>query len=103
MIESTLRDVFGNESIVAIQAQFDDVYRLSFKDKSIIEHPDKFAEAIQYAFGSSSSLIMGEINRRLVQFLSLDLRVNSELVESDSYGFVILMARVSEYISDIQH
>ena len=82
-----MRKVFGEESIAAIEAQFDDVYRLSFNDNSIIENPDKFAEAIQYAFGASSTLIMAEINRKLAGMLGLDLRSNSELIESASYGF----------------
>jgi len=97
-IESTLREVFGDDFIVAIEAQFDEVYRLSFKDTSIIRHPDKFAEAIQYAFQTSSNLIMTEINKKLGELLSLDLRIHCELIESGTYGFVSLMSRIRKEI-----
>ncbi len=91
---STLREVFGDDFIVAIEAQFDDVYRLSFKDTSIIKNPDKFAEAIQYAFRTSSNLIMTEINKKLGELLSLDVRLHGELIESGTYGFVSLMYKI---------
>lgn len=95
---STLRVTFGDEFIVAIEAQFDEVYRLSFKDFSIIEHPDQFAEAIQYAFQTSSDLIMTEINRKVAELLSFDIRPNQELIESGGYGFVNLMYKIRKEI-----
>jgi len=94
VIVSTLEGTFGHDFIAAIQSQFDEIYKLSFKDFSIIEHPDQFAEAIQYAFQTSSDLIMAEINRKLVELLSIDLRSSQELVESGAYGFVNLMAKL---------
>ena len=94
VIVSTLEGTFGHDFIAAIQSQFDEIYKLSFKDFSIIEHPDHFAEAIQYAFQTSSDLIITEINRKLVELLSIDLRSNQELVESGAYGFLNLMAKL---------
>jgi len=93
----------GDDFVVAVEAQFDDVYRLSFKDASIIEHPDKFAEAIQYAFRTSADLIMTDINRKLAELLSLDLRVNAELIESGSYGLVSLMSKIRKDILTIEY
>jgi|GEM_PF-4657204 len=97
-IVSTLREVFGDDFIVAIEAQFDDVYRLSFRDSSIVKHPDKFAEAIQYAFRTSSNLIMTEINKKLGELLSLDFRYHVDLIESGTYGFVSLMSKIRKEI-----
>ena len=37
---------------------------------------------------------MTEINRKLVELFSIDLRSNEELVESGTYGFVNLMAKL---------
>jgi len=41
---------------------------------------------------------MTEINKKLGELLSLDVRIHCELIESGTYGFVSLMSKIRKEI-----
>ena len=88
-IKLTVEQTFGNEMLSAMESCFDNVYKISFKDNSIFDYPDKFAEALLYAFGEGREVMLKIINERLAKLASFkDLE---ELTESDAYAYVFLI------------
>jgi hypothetical protein len=87
-IISTLKNTFGEGIIPAMEGSFESAYKISFNDNSIFDYPDRFAEALLYAFGVGREPMLRLINERLAS--SLHLQNSEELADSGVYGYVLL-------------
>jgi hypothetical protein len=93
-IISVLDDTFGKGVTSAMESCFDSLYKISFADNSIVEYPDRFAEALQYAFGVGSEPMLNLINAKLGQLVSSEGTKDEDLVQSGTYGFVFLINKI---------
>jgi hypothetical protein len=93
-IISVLDDTFGKGVTSAMESCFDSLYKISFADNSIVEYPDRFAEALQYAFGVGSEPMLNLINAKLGQLVSSEGIKDEDLVQSGTYGFVFLINKI---------
>jgi hypothetical protein len=93
-IISVLDDTFGKGVTSAMESCFDSLYKISFADNSIVEYPDRFAEALQYAFGVGSEPMLNLINAKLGQLVSSEGMKDEDLVKSGTYGFVFLINKI---------
>ena len=85
----TLEDTFGKDLPPTMETCFDKLYQISFKDSSVFDYPDRFAEALLYAFGEGREPMLKVINERLAK---LQLCENvEELAKSGAYGYVFLI------------
>ena len=95
-IIATIEGTFGNEMLSAMEGCFDNVYKISFKDKSIFDYPDKFAEALLYAFGEGREPMLTLVNEKIANMISYkDLE---ELSLSAAYGYVFLINLIKRNI-----
>ena len=88
---SAFEDTFGKGITSAMESCFDSLYKISFKDNSIVEHPDRFAEALQYAFGVGSEPMLNIINEKLSQSVTAEKIKDEDIVKSGTYGLVFLI------------
>ena len=95
-IISTIETTFGKEILTAMESCFDTAYKISFKDNSIFDHADKFAEGLLYAFGEGREPILRLINERLAKLIMIEDA--EELTKSDAYGFVSLINMIKRKI-----
>lgn len=93
-IISVLDDTFGKGVTSAMESCFDSLYKISFADNSIVEYPDRFAEALQYAFGVGSEPMLNLINAKLGQLVPSEGMKDEDLVKSGAYGFVFLINKI---------
>jgi hypothetical protein len=92
-----LEDAFGKGLVESMEELFsDNLYKVSFKDNSIVEHPDKFVEALHYTFGSASKLILSMVNQKLA--LLVPFKGIYEITDSSAYGYVFLINRIKRMI-----
>ncbi len=95
-IIAAIEETFGKEMIPAMAGCFDNVYKISFKDNSIFNYPDGFAEALLYAFGEGREPMLKLINERLAKMILYeDLE---ELSVSAAYGYVFLINLIKRKI-----
>lgn len=91
-----IEETFGKEILPAMELCFDDAYKISFKDNSVFNYPDRFAEALLYAFGEGRETMLKLINNSLAEMISFeDLE---ELSMSSAYGYVYLIDLIKRKI-----
>jgi hypothetical protein len=95
-IVSALEDTFGKELPPTMELCFQSEYQLSFKDNSVIDYPDKFAEALLYVFGEGREPMLKAINSRLAQMILFE--DVEELARSGAYGYVFLINLIKRKI-----
>jgi hypothetical protein len=91
-----LEDTFGKELPLTMETCFDKLYNISFKNNSVFNYPDKFAEALLYAFGEGREPVLWVINERLAQMMLF--KDMEELTKSGAYGYVSLINLIKREI-----
>jgi hypothetical protein len=91
-----LEEAFGKELLTALEQCFDSIFAISFKDNSVFDHPDMFAEALLYAFGEGREPMLKIINERIGKLVSVEGL--DEIVKSGAYGYVLLINLIKRVI-----